>query len=289
MRAASEGGRAAAYRRILIDELKPWIDARLRTRPDAASPASAARRSADWSRSTRPHPSRRVRTGRRALALAVVGSPVRPRSRRVPAGTASPCRCGSTPAPTKGRAWCGSHPHPEEHLCCATAGVSAATCTIARSKAGSTRRATGGPRRADAARAVPALFPLQARPPPDPTTVARYDTAHGAHGRASGCSAKNASSSRCTSSLRRARGATVRRFLGLVDADPQQLQRPGEGQAGRRQLQLLAVAQDAAVALVLVRRDHVLEFVVPRAAVRADVGGDLHRARPRTSRCRRAR
>jgi predicted alpha/beta superfamily hydrolase len=31
------GGRLAAYRTFLIDELKPWIDARYRTRPDAAS------------------------------------------------------------------------------------------------------------------------------------------------------------------------------------------------------------------------------------------------------------
>ena len=31
------GGRLAAYRAFLTDELKPWIDARYRTRPDAAS------------------------------------------------------------------------------------------------------------------------------------------------------------------------------------------------------------------------------------------------------------
>lgn len=31
------GGRLAAYRAFLVDELKPWIDARYRTRPDAAS------------------------------------------------------------------------------------------------------------------------------------------------------------------------------------------------------------------------------------------------------------
>jgi predicted alpha/beta superfamily hydrolase len=31
------GGRLGAYRHFLIDELKPWIDARYRTRPDAAS------------------------------------------------------------------------------------------------------------------------------------------------------------------------------------------------------------------------------------------------------------
>ena len=31
------GGRLAAYRQMLVDELKPWIDARYRTRADAAS------------------------------------------------------------------------------------------------------------------------------------------------------------------------------------------------------------------------------------------------------------
>jgi enterochelin esterase-like enzyme len=31
------GGRLGAYRRFLVDELKPWIDARYRTRVDAAS------------------------------------------------------------------------------------------------------------------------------------------------------------------------------------------------------------------------------------------------------------
>jgi enterochelin esterase-like enzyme len=31
------GGRLAGYRRFLVDELKPWIDGRYRTRPDAAS------------------------------------------------------------------------------------------------------------------------------------------------------------------------------------------------------------------------------------------------------------
>jgi predicted alpha/beta superfamily hydrolase len=30
------GGRLAVYRRMLVDELKPWIDARYRTRPEAA-------------------------------------------------------------------------------------------------------------------------------------------------------------------------------------------------------------------------------------------------------------
>jgi len=31
------GGRLPAYRRMLVDELKPWIDARYRTRPEAAA------------------------------------------------------------------------------------------------------------------------------------------------------------------------------------------------------------------------------------------------------------
>ena len=39
------GGRLDSYRRFLIDELKPWIDARYRTRPEAAATArSRARR-----------------------------------------------------------------------------------------------------------------------------------------------------------------------------------------------------------------------------------------------------
>ena len=71
--------------------------------------------------------------------------------------------------------------------------------------------------------------------------------------------------------LRLPHGTAVGGLLHLLHADAEQLHRAGEGQAGRRQLQLLAAAETGAVP-ELVGRHHGLELVVPGAAPRPDEG-----------------
>ena len=101
------GGRLAAYRQLLVDELKPWIDARYRTRADAAATgiggSSLGGLAALELGMTRPDVFGRVA----ALSPSLWWDQRRVLDRALDLdGPARRCRSGSTPARRKGPVSC---------------------------------------------------------------------------------------------------------------------------------------------------------------------------------------